>query len=223
MNKNTDTVLLEFHYLPCIAYFTYLSKYQHVILEAQENYIKQSYRNRCYILSANKVLPLSVPVHRGTGKKLTKDVKIDYSQKWVNIHWHAISSAYGKAPFFAFYADRLYDILCKKFVFLIDLNWELLTYCLNEMNMTENKFTFSLLYEKDPDSRIYDGRNQIMPKHKDSRERFLNSHRYEQVFGKNFVPNLSVIDLLFCVGPNARSYVINSLKFNIEQQKFQDR
>ena len=218
MNKNTDTVLLEFHYLPCIAYFTYLHKYQHVILEAQENYVKQSYRNRCYILSANKVLTLSVPVHRGIGKKPTKDIQIDYSQKWVNNHWHAIRSAYGKAPFFEFYADRIHDILYKKFMFLIDLNWELLTYCLEELNMTKNKFTFSIHYEKDPDYGIYDGRNQLMPKYKDSSERFFKPYGYEQVFGKNFVPNLSIIDLLFCVGPNAKSYVINSSEFNIEQQ-----
>lgn len=219
MKKNTDTVLLEFHYLPCIAYFAYFSKYQHVILEAQENYVKQSYRNRCYILSANKVLPLSVPVHRGTGKKSTKDIQIDYSQKWVSNHWRAIKSAYGKSPFFEFYADQLHDILCKKFVFLIDLNWELLTFCLNQLSMTENKFAFSVHYEKHPCDGIYDARDQLMPNHHDDNREFFNPYEYEQVFGKNFVPNLSVIDLLFCIGPNARSYVINSPEFNIEQKK----
>ena len=100
MNENADTLLLDFHYLPCIAYFSCINRYHHLILEVHENYEKQSYRNRCYILSANKVLPLSVPVHRGKGKKPTKDIRIDYSQKWVNNHWRAIKSAYGKAPFF---------------------------------------------------------------------------------------------------------------------------
>jgi len=223
MGENTGTLLLDFHYLPCIAYFSYISHYQKVTLDVHENYVKQSYRNRCCILSANKVLPLSVPVHRGTGKKLTRDVKIDYSQKWVNNHWRAIRSAYGNAPFFEFYADRLHDILYKKFPFLIDLNWELLTYCLEGLQIDKHKFSYSIGYQKDPGSGIYDGRNQIQPNYPTLIDRFFEANPYEQVFGKNFVSNMSTLDLLFCMGPGARSYVINSSGTISEQQKLQGR
>jgi hypothetical protein len=221
MNEKSDIVILETHYLPCITYFRCLSKFEDIIFEVQENYVKQSHRNRCYILGANKVLPLSVPVHRGTGKILTKDIKIDYSQKWVSNHWRAIKSAYGKAPFFEFYADQFHDILCRKRSFLIDLNWELLTYCLKALYISEKKFSFSISYEKDQENGIYDARNQLNPQPKQFEKGFFPPYIYEQVFGKNFVPNLSIIDLLFCTGPNAESYVINSAESDRERQKLQ--
>ena len=222
MNDKSKIVILESHYLPCISYFTYLHKFEEIILEVQENYVKQSCRNRCYILSANKVLPLSVPVHRGTGKTLARDIKIDYSQKWVGNHWRAIQSAYGKSPFFEFYADQFHDILHTNHGFLIDLNRELLTFCLKALNMPEKKITFSISYEKHLEEEVFDARNQLSSQTNTFEKGFFPPDTYEQVFGKNFVPDLSIIDLLFCTGPNAKDYVINLSESECREKKLQD-
>ncbi len=94
-------VLIELHYLPCIAYFAYLAHAESVVIEAHEHYVKQSYRNRCQILTASKVVSLSVPVQKGNRTQLIRDLKIDYSQSWLKDHWRTIASAYGKAPYSA--------------------------------------------------------------------------------------------------------------------------
>jgi hypothetical protein len=85
--------------------------------------------------------------------------------------------------------------------------------------MSEKKNSFSISYEKDQESGIYDGRNQLNPQSEHFEKGFFPPYIYEQVFGKNFVPNLSIIDLLFCTGPNAESYVINSSEYDREGQK----
>ena len=109
-----NQVLIESHYLPSISYFKAIFPAKTIILESNEYYVKQSYRNRCEILTANGVDKLIVPLTSKHGKVYIRDVRIDYSQKWLNGHWRAIQSAYGKAPFFEFYADALYNILFSK-------------------------------------------------------------------------------------------------------------
>ena len=95
-----EYVWLDLQYLPSLEYFAALLKYDYVYLEANEHYQKQSYRNRCYIRAANKVDLLSVPVLDGRRKVLIRDIRIDYQQGWLKDHWRAITSAYGKTPYF---------------------------------------------------------------------------------------------------------------------------
>ena len=119
-------ILTEIQYLPPVSYFVRLGAFHGLILEGWEHYQKQSYRNRCHILGANKVAELNIPVRKTAQKMLIRDAEIDYDQKWLPVHWRTICSAYGKAPFFEYYEELFRNIFFKKHKFLFDLNMELL-------------------------------------------------------------------------------------------------
>lgn len=202
------TVLTELYYLPCIAFFVQIQPFQKIILEVHEHYPKQTYRNRCYIRTANKVQALSIPVSRsGNGRAKLRDVRVSYAEHWQNNHWRAIKSAYGKSPFFDFFADDYHDILYRKYEFLVDLNLALLSKCLDLLGWHDKQVGLSESFTESADSQYVDCRGQIDLKNTppgDERSRYA---RYQQVFGKNFVTNLSVIDLLFCEGANANMII----------------
>jgi WbqC-like protein family len=194
--------LLDLQYLPQTNYFALLLTEPEIEIDGYEHFVKQTYRNRCRILTANGIDELSIPVLGGKRKILTKDIRIDYSQKWFNRNWRAIQSAYGKAPFFEYYAEDLLAVYQKKHEFLFDLTHELLTQCLDFLQF-DVALKFTTAYhslEKTPQN---DFRSKINPK---STPDIINSYTqfiYPQVFGNNFVNNLSVIDLIFCEGPQA--------------------
>ena len=194
--------LIDLQYLPQAYYFALLLTEQEIEIDGYEHFVKQTYRNRCRILTANGIDDLSIPVLGGKKKNLTKDIRIDYSQKWFNRNWRAIQSAYGKAPFFEYYAEDLLAVYQKKHEFLFDLTHELLTQCLDFLQFDVTlKFTTAYhSLEKTPQN---DFRSKINPK---STPDIINTYTqfiYPQVFGNNFVNNLSVIDLIFCEGPQA--------------------
>ena len=198
----SNTVLIDLHYLPSISYFSALSDCAEVVVEKYEHYEKQSFRNRCYVRGPHRVETLIVPVTSKHGKPTVGDVRIDYRQKWLNSHWRTMQTGYGKAPFFEYYAPDLHDALFRKPVFLYDLNLGLMTLCLKWLKRNVViKQTGS--YEKDPPAGIMDLRGVINPKKADSCNRFYKTMEYQQVFGSKFVPNLSLIDLIFCTGPGA--------------------
>ncbi|MCG8385716.1 MAG: WbqC family protein [Cytophagales bacterium] len=206
------TILADLHYLPSIEYFCLLDSYETIILENHEHFIKQTYRNRCHILGPNGRLTLSVPVIGGRKKIAMKDLRIDHDQKWSNNHWRAIQSAYGKSPFYEFFRDDFRAIFQKKEKFLVDLNCELLTLCLDLLGL-KKKLIFSEKYENDPKrSNISDFRSVIHPKISFEQRVFYRPVPYPQVFGKDFVPNLSIIDLLMCEGPNSLAIVRKSTR-----------
>jgi len=214
-------LLIELHYLPCIEYFYYLSKYKQIVIEASEYFEKQSYRSRCYILSANKIQMLSIPVKKHGAWRIAhgevhttqdtkifyKDVKIDYNQNWLKNHWNAIQSAYGKAPYFEFYAEFFREILFKKIKYLFDLNIEMLDLCLKLLQV-KCGIEFTESFNKMPADNTYDMRNVIHLK-KESKYLF-KPHHYQQLFGNKFAANLSIIDLLFCEGGDALKVIEKS-------------
>lgn len=205
------SVLLESHYLPCLAYFARLGLDAKLWIDADETYIKQSYRNRCYILGANKILPLSVPVHRGSGKVATRDVRIANEAHWQNNHWRSIASAYGKTPFFNHFSDEFRAILYQPFRFLIDLNLALLTKCLDLLDWNVSVDVWSLNHRISPQNTVQDCRGKILVSNLNFQNYQFQPIRYMQAFGKDFVPNLSVIDVLFCEGPQASQIIQRSI------------
>ncbi len=202
-------LLFELQFLPGIEYFSALVKYSNVLFDQHEHFVKQTYRNRCHILGANGTITLIVPVVKGSQKTAMQYVEIDYSHKWVAPLWRSILSAYGKSPFFEFYSDDLKQILMAKPQHLWDLNLQLLSYCLKCLDM-DISFTFTDKYFDPEESSISDKRGQIHPKVDFSRNLLYFPYSYTQIFGNKFVPNLSIIDLLFCEGPNAREILKRS-------------
>jgi hypothetical protein len=200
------TILLETQYLPSIAYFSAIASANEALIEAHENFQKQTYRNRCYINTSQGPIPLIVPLLNAGSKTLITEIEVDYSQRWQNNHWRAIQSSYGKAPFFEYYSDDLHALLFKKFNRLFDLNSALLTLCLKWLKIKiPIRGTFE--YEKSPLQPIYDQRSTISPKNPECLHQFYEPAIYQQVFGNKFVENLSLIDLIFCEGPGALGIV----------------
>lgn len=190
-------LLIELQYLPCQWYFSELLHADRIILEVHENYQKQSYRNRCYILGANKVECLTVPVKDGNSHKPVKEIEIDYSTPWVQVHLRSIASAYGKSAYFEHFFDLLKRIYDKKSRYLVDLNLELLTFCLKLIKM-EGKIEFSTEFKVT--NELAEGTNDMRSLIHPKKESLSPSYQYTQVFGTEFVPNLSILDLLFCEG-----------------------
>lgn len=143
-----------------------------------------------------------VPVTTKHNKTLITDIRIDYSQKWVNNHWRTIQSAYGKAPFFEHYADDLEKVLYSKQEFLYDLNVRFLSLCLKWLKWGI-PVTESLSYETTTQFDTTDLRSQISSKKQDNLSNFFRPSSYTQVFGNAFVENMSLVDLIFCEGPEA--------------------
>jgi hypothetical protein len=194
--------VIELQYLPQPEYFALLLSEPDLEIDGYEHFVKQTFRNRCRILTANGIDELSIPVLGGNKKLLAQEIKIDHSQKWLNRNWRAIQSAYGKAPFFEYYAEDLLAVYQRKHEFLFDLSLDLLTLCLDFLQI-DIKLKFTSSYHDLQKTPQNDFRSKISPK---SNPKFLNSYNqsvYQQVFGNNFVNNLSVIDLIFCEGPQA--------------------
>ncbi|MTI40014.1 WbqC family protein [Fulvivirga lutimaris] len=205
-----ETVLVEPQYLPPIEFFCAILEARDIHIEAEEHYTKQTYRNRCYIRGANKVLPLSIPVINGNRKIFMKDIKVDHDQKWANEHWRSIQSAYGKAPFYEFFSDYFEREFQKRHKFLIDLNEQMLTICLKLLKL-QKSVERTKSYHKQPEGGILDLRGIISPKEDYTKRQIYQPAEYIQVFGKDFAANLSIIDLLMNEGPNAITIVTKSL------------
>ncbi len=203
--------LIELHYLPSLEYFCALYPFEKILLEKHEHFVKQSFRNRCYINTSQGKQMLIVPLMEKHGKVSVQEIKIDHQQKWQNNHWRAIESAYRNAPFFEFYSDELKSIIYKKHELLFTLNLELLSFCLRSMKVKAS-LSETVAFEKEPSTPVYDLRSQITPKTTYSSRTFYRTVPYQQVFGNTFVENFSFIDLLFCEGPNSIKIITASIK-----------
>jgi len=152
---------------------------------------------------------LVLPTAENHGKVSLGAVQLDASPRWRNNHWRTIQSAYQKAPFFEFYADELRNILFERHRLLFDFNKSLLSFCLRSLKLNI-PIAETLSYQKDYPTGVVDQRNAINAKKPHFARSLYQPVEYTQVFGNAFVENLSVIDLLFCEGPNATRIIKTS-------------
>ena len=192
-------ICLTSAYLAPVEYYSALAKADTVFLEHCEFYEKQSYRNRCNIAGANGQLALTIPVEKSKGARmLTRDVRISEHSDWQLQHWRSIESAYNSTPFFEYYKDDLLPFYEKDWTFLWDFNAEIQSKVLELLDLQVD-IQLTKEYKVDFDENVLDSRNSIHPK-KETDTRSLKGYYqvFEQRFG--FIPNLSIIDLLFNMG-----------------------
>ncbi|TDG35672.1 hypothetical protein EZJ43_11660 [Pedobacter changchengzhani] len=201
-----NTAILPLFYLAPINYFSLLNKVSDdFLIEKYEHFPKQTYRNRMSILSPNGRLDLTVPILKGS-KMRTKalDVRISNDFKWQRMHWMSLESCYRSSAYFEFYEDDLVPFYTKKFDFLFDYNLQMTEWLVKKLKFKMDlNFTTSYSDEVLPD---LDFRNKMSPKTMDEQP---NNKPYYQVFEDrfDFMPNLSIVDLLFNQGPHAKNYL----------------
>jgi len=181
-------------------------KESRLLLELHENYQKRSLRNRCYLLGPNGVQVLSVPLKRGKNKQTSiQEVKISHDSNWQDLHLETIKSCYNRSPYLEYYLDDISKLLKKKHSFLWDLNLDSIEWILNKLQLdltiqlTEN-------YKKEYDRDL---RHSESDQYLSSEKVFASIMNYAQVFEEKygFRFSRSILDLLFCTGPEAKFHL----------------
>ena len=194
-------VLLSTTYFGPIQWYQKLYRAEHVEIEQWESFQKQTYRNRCLIATANGVQALTVPVEHGDSP-LIKDIRLSDHGNWRHLHWNALQSAYGESPFFEYYQDDIRPFFEKHWSFLLDFNEEIRQKMCELIDIQPNvSYTEGFIPEESP---LTSYRTAISPKHPQDDPDF-QPKRYYQVYEQKhgFLPNLSILDLLFNMGPES--------------------
>jgi len=200
------TALLQTTYFGPIQWYQKLHRYDHCLIEQYDTFQKQTYRNRCVIATANGVQALTVPIEHSDDKMLTKDLRISDHNQWRRVHWNALLSAYSESPFFDYYADDIRPFFERRYEFLVDFNEAIRQKVCELIDIQPNvSYTSDFRHQT---SDIADFRDVIHAKHPLPDDDFLPKN-YWQVFANRygFQPNLSILDILFCMGPETVFYL----------------
>ena len=198
-------VLLSTTYFGPVQWYQKLHRADNVYIEKWESFVKQTYRNRCLIATTQGVQALTVPVVRNESP-LIKDIRISDHGNWRHLHWNALQSAYGESPFFEYYQDDIRPFFEKHWDFLLDFN-EAICHKMCELIDIQPKMEYSTDFAVEPSDKT-DFRTAINPKHPAPDMDFIPKTYYQVYSTKHgFLPNLSVLDLLFNMGPESIFYL----------------
>ena len=196
-------IIIHPSYFPSISHFVVLAKSDLVTFEMDDNFQKQTNRNRMYIYSPNGIQLLNIPIkHNKSGHQKTKDIQLETAFDWQKQHFKSLEAAYRSSPFFEYFEDTLLPIFEKKHTFLMDLNLqtiELVSKCLGlEFDYNESTEYFHDPINQEDFRYLINGKKDIS-----------TFDEYTQVFGEKygFINNLSILDLLFNEGRYALDYL----------------
>lgn len=193
-------------YFSPISQYSEIIKSNSVVFEMEDNFQKHSFRNRCYIYNSNGKQLLNIPVkdkYKGTSqRKKTKDLLVDNDALWQDHHLKSLQTAYRTSPFYEFYEDDLLSIFTKKYTFLQDVNIDTFLFITDALQISQQ-------YSK-TETYIVKVIEKDLREHADVKkqpQKLVNN--YVQMFDDKhgFIPNLSILDLLFMEGPNAISFL----------------
>ena len=201
-----DKILLHPTYFGPVSQFAAMVKAKEVVFENEDNYQKQTYRNRMYIYGANGKLLLNIPIkHTGnkSGHQKYKDIRIENDFPWQKQHWKSLENVYRTSPFFEFYEDEFYPLYHQKFEFLMDFNYHTLELALESLQ-TDISFQKTSEFILKPGG-IINGRPLVEAKNMKPEQLESYSQVFQEKFG--FLNDLSIVDLIFNEGPNAVNYL----------------
>lgn len=195
-------ILLSTALFPPVEWMHHFLGNDAVRIEARENFVKQTWRNRCTIAAANGIQSLSIPLQDEGNKTLITEKKISYCESWQARHWKAIESAYSSSPYFEFFEDEIKQVVFSEHEFLFDLNSQSIQTVLHILRLPK-KIEITTVYDASPSA--LDLRYSISPKERSG----LHFPEYYQVFKDRygFAENLSVLDLLFNEGLESVEYL----------------
>jgi hypothetical protein len=205
--------LIHTAYLPSGEYIAVLFRYPEIVVETMETYRKQTIRNHCHIYGPNGKQQLTIPVEKpGGNHTLTRDIRVSGHEPWQRTHWRSIETAYNNSPFFLFYRDYFEPFYLKKFHFLLDFNQTLLNQVISIMKIPVT-IEFTNHFEKSPTS-LTDLRNSQLTR---TGAEVSPMPHYIQVFEPThgFIAGLSILDLLFNLGPETGDYLRNYNKNSV--------
>lgn len=200
--------LLSSAYFGPVQWYQKLFRYDAVVVEACDHFVKQTYRNRCVIATANGPQALTVPIEHAEPAAQMRDIRLSDHGNWRHLHWNALVSAYGESPFFEYYADDIRPFFEKRWTFLLDYNMEI-TRKMCELLDIEPRLSLTDTYIKEVDAaEMADFRETIRPK-KPLPDPDFTPKKYYQVYQERqgFLANMSVLDLLFNMGNESVFYL----------------
>jgi hypothetical protein len=191
-------------------YFAPISQYaeiihtDEVIFEVHDNFQKQSYRNRCYIFNTNGKQLLNIPVKHpnSSSRKQTKDTLVENVTPWQDQHFKSLKTAYRNSPFFQFYVDDIAPIFEKKYTYLQDVTIDTFLFTSEALQINTN-FKKTSSYAAAPKNKDFRNLADVKAQPKNLVENYIQM--FDDKHG--FLPNLSILDLLFMEGPNAISFL----------------